>query len=219
MRKNVVAASAAACLALVCFLPPAVTAQVRFSAPAASESSSPVTPTTPFDPVPALSALMPGTSAIRGRACAYADGGLFLARHQAVHLLPVTPYLEEWLELRRDPKRNVAPLPPEVLAARYETRTDHTGRFTFPNLQPGQYYIYVSFAFDEIKTVDAYTGSGYSGFGGRTDYYQRQSRRVGHDTFLERVVGVEREGMTVKVAIRNGSVWKTRAFLNLPCNP
>lgn len=179
----------------------------------------PLEPQAAFDAAAALEAIGRGTSSIQGAACAYHDNLQFPAAHQKVYLLPLTPYLEEWLQLRKQSHRaRIAPLSNAVFEARVETQTDNKGRFRFPAMKPGRYYIVVPFAFNQAKSRDVYAGSGHDAYGS-VAYYQRQDYTVGHNDQLEQVVQVKRDGQTVKTAVRNSGFWNKGGLFGklLPC--
>lgn len=67
-----------------------------------------------------------------------------LGRKITVRLYPVTPYLEEYLKLKKkeDPSKlrfvYMHEIPKQY---RLEAITNSSGDFTFPNLKPGKYYL------------------------------------------------------------------------------
>lgn len=174
----------------------------------AKPSEGPLQPQQTFDSVAAVQALERGSSSIQGVACSYHKNLYFEAAGKTVHLLPVTPYLEEWLALRKKAGRGQAvPLSNEAFAARIDTTTDAKGRFRFPDLKPGGYYIFVQFSFNQQKTGDFHAGTGYGPYG-TTAYYERRDYLVARDDVLEKVVKIDREGQMVKTAVRNAGFFK-----------
>lgn len=155
-----------------------------------------------FDASTAKAALDAGRSAIRGIACSHTPEGWYMPIRQPVYLLPVTPYLEEWLNLRKNVKRGqvVAPLLDDAFAIRVETKTDDRGRFQFTDMKPGRYYVFMDFSFNRTYSENVYAGTS-SGAGVSVDHYESQARTEAKDDFLEKVVEVKRDGETVKAPL------------------
>lgn len=221
MRKHpAVTAAAILCLSVSLFTPLASFGQARVEPvqrPAAPET---LAPSTPFDAGVARQAVERGSSTIRGTACTYHDNLMFVAANRSVYLLPVTPHLDEWLQLRKKSRRHpIAPLAKEVFETRVETGTDEKGRFAFPNMKPGRYYLAALMSFNQAKSRDVYSGSGYNAFGGGTDYYKRENYAVGRDDLLEQTVEIKHDGQTVSTTLRNSGFWNKGGLLGklLPC--
>jgi hypothetical protein len=92
--------------------------------------------------------------------------------------VPVTPYVEEWYKLRKDKenikKRRFVYLSKEAYKYRLEAITNSDGEFTFPDMQPGKYFLKGLLDYTYKGTYNAYTGTGYNSYGGQTDYYQQK---------------------------------------------
>jgi hypothetical protein len=222
MRSTFATALAAAVLLSISLLRPApVQGQTRMEP--ATEEPQPVQPVSPFDPKAAFEALGNGTSSIQGKACSYYDDRQFRADFRPVYLLPVTSYLEEWLQLRKArKKRPVAPLSEVAFSARIEAMTDEEGRFHISHLKPGRYLILVPFSFEQAKTATEYMGSTTAWNGPQatqTNYYQQYAYELSRSNLLEEIVEIARDNQKVRVSVRNPGFWKKGGLLGklLPC--
>lgn len=206
MRTMLAACAALAVLATVSTLPAA--AQVRTS-PGLDQQPQQrlLLVNAVFDPAEAKAALDPGTATIRGLSCSYHDGGMYRPDYRAVYLLPLTPYLQEWLDLRKKARRNevVAPLLQSAFEMRVETETDDKGRFQFTRMRPGRYYLFMQFDFARAVSGQVYAGTSYGAYGS-VDHYSQQTSAVGESDTLERIVEVERDGQTVHATLFRGAV-------------
>lgn len=170
--------------------------------------------TTPFDSAAARSALAKGNSSIKGVAFTkprtpYGFKAPLAPRIYAnritVLLFPVTPYLLDYLEVKKkeNPKRlKFAYIDPVAWRFRYEAITNSTGEFTFPNLKPGKYYLEALLPWSATGYSDQYTGSGYDSYGGTTNYYQRQYYNIGHYDKLYEFVEIASDEEVVKIKLR-----------------
>lgn len=83
-----------------------------------------------------------------------------------VMLFPYTDYFKEYLKLRErfaQSRKYVAVLSKDPFSHRLEAKVGSDGRFTFPQMKPGKYYIETNFS---------YVGTGLNYVQvGRTDYY------------------------------------------------
>lgn len=119
--------------------------------------------TNEFDSLSAQQQLMPGDGAIRGTAfLRQQGGGVVTCAGQFVHLIPVTEYASERIQILypyapkigetsyknlRDElrvKRDFIPDEPEYREHSKATKCDGQGEFLFENLKDGQYYIQTS---------------------------------------------------------------------------
>lgn len=107
---------------------------------------------------------------------------IFSKKHHAkpgtkVLLFPMTPYFEEYLELRKKylkSNEHVAVLSEDAFKHRIETSVGENGKFKFEKIKPGVYY---------IETVVNYTGSDvYDVAVGQTDYYNGLGHYKGSKT-------------------------------------
>lgn len=116
--------------------------------------------TNEFDSLSAQQQLMPGGGSIRGTAfLRQQGGGIVTCAGQLVHLIPVTDYASERMQIIypftpkvgetsyknfRDEmlvKRNFIPDEPDYREHTKTTKCDAQGEFLFENLKDGQYYI------------------------------------------------------------------------------
>ncbi|WP_276481367.1 tetratricopeptide repeat protein [Paraflavitalea pollutisoli] len=169
-----------------------------------------------FDPAIAKAGLERGLSTIRGKACTKVDGRIFDAQGVKVVLFPVTPYLEEWYDLRekKEGKHTNVYMSNEANQYRIETTADADGRFEFKGLKPGKYFIQIIHSFNQLKTAKVYTGSDTYQNGPvrtTTNYYYNQDYTVARAKRLEKFVEVKTDGDTQKITLANGLI-KSCAF-------
>lgn len=170
-------------------------------------------PKTPFDTLAAKRALARGTGTIKGVAYTRAiDHGLGLktgkkiyANRITITLFPVTPYLTEYLNLRKqeNPKKlKFAYVSPAFTRYRLTAVTNSVGEFTFPEMLPGKYFLMGDLPWYETGTYNKYTGSGYGSYGGQVDYYQRSNYRNDYNESLEKFVEIKSDGQVVEVKLK-----------------
>lgn len=170
----------------------------------------------PFDSVQAKNALARGTAVIKGVAFTRREsatigfgvkdplGKRIYANKIKVILFPVTPYLLEYIQLKKkeNPKKlKYAFMANDVWHYRLEAITNSDGEFTFPDMKPGKYYIQGVLNWSSSAYSDDYTGSGYNGYG-TTNYYQRNYYRVGHSDFLDKFIEVTGDNEVLKVKLK-----------------
>ncbi len=108
-------------------------------------------PSTPFDEAAAAAQLEPGTGELAGYALAKErdtkvyqianlSKGHRARRGTLITVFPVTPYLEEYLKLRKK-HGGRAQISPEAYAYRIIIATNDQGEFYIPDLKPGRYYL------------------------------------------------------------------------------
>jgi len=164
-----------------------------------------------FDAKLAEAALGRGLSRIVGKACTKRDGLIFAAAGVKVVLFPVTPYLEEWYELRdkKEGKKTGVYMSKEANRYSIEAITGSDGQFAFEGLKPGKYFIQIIHSFNQLKTAKVYTGS-YTAQNGpvmeTTNYYYNQDYTVARAQRLERFVEIKEDGDTKKVRMANGLI-------------
>ncbi len=133
------------------FLAAFIAVGVWWGAPAARAQSDGVYPSVPFDEAAAAAQLEPGTGEIAGYAMAKEvdnkayqianlSKGHRARRGTLITVYPVTPYLEEWLKLRKKHGAR-ARLSPEAYSYRIIISTNDRGEFYIPGLKPGRYYL------------------------------------------------------------------------------
>ena len=168
--------------------------------------------TTPFDSVSAGQALAKGGASIKGVAFTKPKTQFgykaplakrIYANRIKVLLFPVTPYLLEYLDVKKkeNPRKlKFAYIDPVAWRYRYEAITNSTGEFTFPFLKPGKYYLEAILPWNSSGYYDQYTGSGYSDYG-TTNYYQRQYYNIGHYDKLYDFVEIKEGEEIVKIKL------------------
>ena len=167
-----------------------------------------------FDSLQARKMLAKGSAVIKGIAYTKQKHPLgysvpfsprILANKMKVVLLPVTPYFEEWYRLRKDKenirKKRFVYLSDQAYRYRLEAITNSDGEFTFPDMLPGRYFLQGMLNYTLKGKYNQYTGSGYNGYGGRTDYYQQKEYAVDHEDRIEEFVEVKENGEVVKVKL------------------
>jgi hypothetical protein len=171
-------------------------------------------PQTSFDDAAAKSALAPGKATIKGIAFTkpkteFGYKAPFAPRIYAnkikVLLFPVTPYLLEYLELRKQnnyKKLKFAYMSNKAWYYHYYAITNSVGEFTFPNLKPGKYYIEGLLNWTSTASYNQYTGSGYSNYGDRTDYYDAKYYNVGHADLLNTIVEIKDENEVLEIKLK-----------------
>ncbi len=179
-------------------------------------------PRSVFDLGAAQAALEPGTSTIKGTACAVHHvengGGTYLARNQSISLFPVTPYLKEAIALSSNMKqgRDTLKVSPMALQVRVDGMTDDKGQFQFSNLKPGNYYLLATMALDVQGSTTRNLGTSLEGVEGRptvTTYYQTENFTSRFNDVLEKFVEIKTPGQTVKVTLSPKGFFKGRAGL------
>ncbi|PUZ27902.1 hypothetical protein GA0116948_10668 [Chitinophaga costaii] len=166
---------------------------------------------TPFDSLAAKQALAEGTGTIKGVAFtrplgAYKipSGKRIYANRIKIMLFPVTPYLLEYLDLKKKEnpsKLKFAYISPEAWHYRIDAITNSDGEFTFPKMKPGKYYLEGLLKWNSSGSYDRYTGSGYSNYN-TTDYYSREYYSINHASLLKKFVEVSKDGEIVEVKLK-----------------
>lgn len=147
---------------------------------------APRAPKTPFDEALAKSALKPGNVEIKsvlvscyGRGIGCMQGSLPVVGAN-VYLYPHTPYLNEYLALKKQLKSDIKKhreysavkiiVDPKMTVYRRIAKTDQFGRYSFAGVKPGKYYLvssrvtghrtvvghyYDDFGYDHPRQVDS----------------------------------------------------------------
>lgn len=169
-------------------------------------------PTVKFDTLEARKLLAKGTGTIKGVAFIHPvnqgfgikTGKKVYAYKTKIVLFPLTPYFEEYLDLKKkqNPKKlKFAYLSNDAYRFRLEAITNSNGEFTFPEMKPGKYYIECVLNWQQSGTYNQYTGSAYNGYG-QTDYYTRQNYTNNYADYLYKIIEIEKEGETVEVKLK-----------------
>lgn len=177
----------------------------------AQTKAEPVFPKIPFDKAAAMKMLEPGTSSITGviKKKIKNQANTFLGIE--VTLLPVTPYVSEWIELRKQYKKGkkIASMSQEAYSYRILAKADdNTGVYTFRNIKPGKYYLMTTVTVGKAKDMLIQTGTstttGYNVFGqavnSRTDPIYAPFKLFYNDTdFIADFAEVTADGQIVKL--------------------
>lgn len=168
----------------------------------------------PFDTMQAKKALSLGKSTIKGVAFTRPEsqslgfgikaGKKIYANKIKVVLFPVTPYLLEFLDLKKKEnlkKLKFAYLSNEAYRFRLEAITNSDGEFTFPEMKPGKYYLEGVLKWSQDGYYNRYNGSAYNGYG-TTNYYSREYYNVGHADLLTKIVEITEEGQILEVKLK-----------------
>lgn len=157
----------------------------------------------PFDSNAAKLALDEGNSTIKGRismTLPRGDGAkIFYGSNLKIYLMPVTPYLLDFLELRKqeDPRRlKFAYLSPQAWKYRLEAISNGAGEFAFYHMKPGKYYLEVYFPWQYSGYDSQYVGSE-----GNTDYYEKQYFSSNYEQMLSKIIEIKKDGSTEKVKL------------------
>ncbi|GAA4161501.1 hypothetical protein GCM10022217_27250 [Chryseobacterium ginsenosidimutans] len=204
LKKNIVAFIFAISLTSV--------ASGQYKEPEKKDKVEVFRPEVAFDSLQAKKMLAKGTATIKGIAftkpknnLGFKSGQRIYANKIKVILFPVTPYFEAWYQLRKDKeslrKRRYVYLSDQAYRYRLEAVTNSDGEFTFPEMKPGKYFLQGFLGYTHYGTYNQYTGSGYNGYGGRTDYYQQKDYSVDHEDRIEEFVEVKENGEIVKVRL------------------
>ena len=171
-----------------------------------------VLPTTPFNEAETARLMERGSATIEGTATLKKKGkDNFGVKGSQILLFPVTPYLTEFLELKKkfNSRKKQATMSPVAFTYRIEGRfLDDKGTFQFTNLKPGKYYIISWIAFARQKTVAVQTGTStsYNVYGyalGSSPIYEDYQ----YDVFIENEVSgfveVKEADTVVNVTVSN----------------
>ncbi|WP_443947498.1 carboxypeptidase-like regulatory domain-containing protein [Pedobacter sp. AW1-32] len=189
--------------------------RAQYVEPEEKEKVTNLFPEVPFDSLGAKKMLARGTGTISGVAFTKPKTKLgykaplasrIYANKIKIVLLPVTPYFEAWYKLRDDKenkrKKIFVYMTPQAFKYRLEAITNSNGKFTFPEMKPGKYFLQGFLGWTSSGTYNEYTGSGYNNYGGRTDYYQQKGYSVSHEDRLETFVEVKSDGEVVNIKLK-----------------
>lgn len=121
-----------------------------------------VLPASAFDEAAAATQMEPGTAVIHGTAFIKGKRGINVAdKGDNLMLFPLTPYFQEYLELKKkNTRKKVATISDVAYTYRIEGKyLSEKGEFEFRGLKPGKYYIQTYIMVDRRRTVNVQTGS------------------------------------------------------------
>lgn len=198
---------------LLAFLFCIVGANAQYVQPERNDTTI-IFPQTAFDSSAAHDALRRGNSAIKGVAFTRAHnafsgnkslyGNRINANKVTVTLFPVTPYLLEFLELKKkkqNPKKlRFVYLSDEAYYYRLTAVTNSVGEFTFPHLKPGKYYLEALIGSSSSGTYDKAVGSVEDNYGGATIYQSRNFTNNYYD-LVKTFVEIKNDGDVVNIKL------------------
>lgn len=166
---------------------------------------------TPFDTARARVALARGTGTIKGVAFTRPKNGYGMKVGKAIYaaktkilLMPVTPYLLEYLDLKKKEnhkKLKYVYISPDAWRFRLEAITNSDGEFTFPEMKPGKYYLESVVNWSTTGSYDRYTGSGSNGYA-TTNYYTREYYSKGHADLVSKFVEITKENEILEIKLK-----------------
>lgn len=165
--------------------------------------------TAKFFPEAALAAFVRGNSTIHGMACTKYRDRIYRASGARVSLFPVTPYLDQWYTLRekKEGKNRAIFMSSEAVSYRVDLVTNEEGRFSFPDLKPGRYFIQIYHEFTSRHAGRADRGASTDMINGvltTTNYYEDYDYNVGHSNRMEKFVEIKTDGDSEKVTLLKG---------------
>lgn len=182
---------------------------------AENTTSNMTLPSQKFDPIVAQTALAEGTGKIKGVAFTNPlissgdrDWSRLKASNVTVYLMPLTPYFQEYYRLlgdktKNNPKKNkYVGIHDEAAKYQLSVVANNDGEFTFPKMKPGKYYLYAVVKFEQDYVKNEYAGSGYNGYGGRTDYYTPRTTTYSFADLISDVVEIKKDGQVVKAVVK-----------------
>jgi len=190
-------------------------AQAQYKEPEEKDKVTVFYPKSSFDSLQAKKQLTKGKATIKGVAFTHPKSSIgvkpllsprILANQIKITLFPVTPYFEEWYQLRKDKenkrKRRYVYLSDAAYRYRLEAITNSSGKFTFPEMKPGKYFLQGFLGYTSNGSYNEYTGTGYSSGGYQTNYYERKNYSVAHEDRIEEFVEIKEDGEIVKVKLK-----------------
>lgn len=190
---------------------------------------------TKFDAKEAKAMISQGTSAITGQAYSLDNNmprsmlqrvkKIIAPKGSLVMLIPNTPYLKEWLDFNASVRKAN---PPEYLAGKHyrgchgyplplEVKeqslvaeiTDNKGSFTFQNLKPGEYHVYVQFVATKYTNTTRTPNGSYNvtinpdGSGSAVQNVDVTHWGSPTEVSSYKLVKIEKDGETVKVKLKD----------------
>lgn len=165
-------------------------------------------PEVAFDSIQAKKALALGKGKITG--VAFTKPKLSQPRIYAgnikVMLFPVTPYFEAWYKLRKSKeslkRRRYVYMSDVAYKYRLEAITNSAGKFTFPDMKPGKYFLLGYMSWSSTGSYDELTGTSYGSYGTQANHYEKRYYTQNHEERLEEFVEVKKDGEVVEVKLK-----------------
>ena len=175
---------------------------------------------TPFEVSAAKKALDKGTATVKGvaftRKAGYMGGFAFgltglksgekiVANKIIIYLFPVTPYLIDYLSVKKkeNPKKlKFAFIDPNAWYYKLTALTNSAGEFTFPHMKPGKYYLEAVLPWDEQKSYNEFKGTAYGSYGTSADYYERKYYIQSHYDKLTKFIEIKTDGEILEVKLK-----------------
>ena len=169
-------------------------------------------PDYPFDVKLARTALTEGATTIEGVVFTKPKTKLgysaplaerIYGRNVLVTLIPVTPYFEQWYDMRKHKENKLTSVFMSDTAFKYRltTTSDDYGRFKFTRMKPGKYFLQAFLDWGETKSYKENVGSGETGYG-TVNYYQWKNYTQNHQDRLEKFVEVAPNETSVSVKLK-----------------
>ena len=180
--------------------------QVRTSPKVKNNQKKAIYPKKKIDISAARNALARGTGSIRGKACVVVNKQRLRPQNVSVILFPVTPYFEEWHQLRekKADKKTAVYMSPEAYAMRIDTKTNNKGEFQFTEMKPGKYFIRMSFDYKSPRSRKVKTGEAVGVYGTKANIYQNKRYYVLKNATLEEFVEIKNPGDNENITLKKG---------------
>lgn len=165
-------------------------------------------PEVAFDSIQAKKALALGKGKITGVAFTKAAplAPRIYANNMKIMLFPVTPYFEAWYKLRNSKenlrKRRYVYMSDQAFRYRLEAISNSVGKFTFPDMKPGKYFLTGNMSWSTTGSYDQLTGTSYGSYGTQANHYEKRYYTQNHEERLEKFVEVKTDGEIVEVKLK-----------------
>lgn len=161
-----------------------------------------------FDSIQAKKALALGKGKITGVAFTKAAplAPRIYANNMKIMLFLVTPYFEAWYKLRNSKenlrKRRYVYMSDAAFRYRLEAISNSVGKFTFPDMKPGKYFLTGNMSWSTTGSYNEHTGTSYGSYGTQADHYEKRYYTQNHEERLEKFVEVKTDGEIVEVKLK-----------------
>lgn len=161
-----------------------------------------------FDSIQAKKALALGKGKITGIAFTKTAplAPRIYADNMKIMLFPVTPYFEAWYKLRNSKenlrKRRYVYMSDAAFRYRLEAISNSVGKFTFPDMKPGKYFLTGNMSWSSTGSYNEHTGTSYGSYGTQADHYEKRYYTQNHEERLEKFVEVKTDGEIIEVKLK-----------------